>query len=333
MRRREVIGLLGTVGWWSFAAHAQQPSKMKRVALVHPSAKPDDMRIGGDPNSAIFFEEIKRLGYVEGTNLILNRYSAEGRLDRWPEIVRDVLATRPDVICVIGSMLKFFQSETHTIPIVAWVADPVAAGYISSLARPGGNITGYSGDGGPEYGAKRLQLFAEAVGKLSNVRVLALAISWQISPYVKPALEAAAKMNISYKLEPLQTPIDEAEYRRVFDKMQRDHVDGVVISTDPENYTNRVLLGRLARQYRLPAICGVPDTVEAGALMCYALDLKAGLRTLAAQIVEILNGGKPAEIPFVQGTSFEIVINLKAAKELGLELPAGLVARADRVIE
>jgi putative ABC transport system substrate-binding protein len=231
-------------------------------------------------------------------------------------------------------MVKLLLSETRTIPIVAWIADPIGAGYMSSLARPGGNMTGYSGDGGAEFGAKRLELFAEAVGKLSNVRLLALEISWQISPYIKPALEAAEKMNISFKLEPMQTPIvDEAEYRREFDRMQREHVDGVVIGNDPENFTNRVLLGQLAQQYRLPAICGYTDTVEAGALMSYAQDLKAGDRRIAAQIVEILNGGNPAEMPFVQGSTFELVINLKAAKELGLELPAGLVARADRVIE
>jgi putative tryptophan/tyrosine transport system substrate-binding protein len=140
-------------------------------------------------------------------------------------------------------------------------------------------------------------------------------------------------MNIALRLEPLQSPINEAEYRRAFDTMQRDHVDGVMLSSEPESYTYRQLLGQLAKQYRRPAICWFSDSVEAGALMSYAFDLKAAARRLAAQIVEILNGGHPAEMPYFLETRWELVMNLKAAKELGLEIPAGLVARAGAVIE
>lgn len=127
--------------------------------------------------------------------------------------------------------------------------------------------------------------------------------------------------------------MNEAEYRRVFDEMQRDHVDGIMISGEPENYTHRVLLGQLTWQYHIPAICYYADTVEAGALMSYGFDLTRGARRLAAQIVDILNGGKPAQMPFFQETYFSLVINLKTARELGLEIPASLLARAERVIE
>ena len=276
---------------------------------------------------------MKRLGYVEGVNLIVDRYSAEGRFDRFPEIASDVVATRPDVIYAVSTrMTRALQSQTRTIPIVAWTDDPVAAGIVSSLAHPGGNITGVSVDAGLELGAKHLQLLSEAVGKLSNVRVLATPPSWQ-EVWARTYREAAEKMNISLRLEPLRTPIDEAEYRRAFDAMQRDHVDGVVISNEPEHYINGRLLGRLAQEYRVPAFCWYSSSVEAGALMAYAFDQKAGARRIAAQIVEILNGGKPAEMPYFQESHWELVINLKAAKELGLEIPAGLVAQADRVIE
>jgi putative ABC transport system substrate-binding protein len=115
--------------------------------------------------------------------------------------------------------------------------------------------------------------------------------------------------------------------------MQRDHVDGVMLSSSSESYAYREVIGRLAQQYRLPSMCFCTDSVEAGALMCYANDLKAGARRIAAQVVQILNGGNPAEMPFIQETHWELVINLKAAKELGLEIPPGLVARADRLIE
>jgi putative tryptophan/tyrosine transport system substrate-binding protein len=333
MKRREF--LVATVMFATAMRHAtaQQPAKMKRVAMVHPATKPDEMRIGGDPNYAIIFEELQRLGYVEGVNLIVERYSAEGRFDRFPEIAHEIVGTRPDVIFALSTPLTVaLQTETRTIPIVAYTSDPVAAGIVSSLARPGGNVTGVSLDAGTEFGGKRLQLLADAVGKLSNVCVLAPPISWQL-PIAKSTREAAQKLNIPLRLQPLQPPINETEYKRAFDAMQGDRVDGLIISSDVENYTHRVLLGRLTRQYRLPSLCQYRDSVEAGALMCYAHDIKRGERRIAAQIVEILNGGSPAEMPYFRETHFELVINLKAAKELGLEIPAGLVASADEVIE
>jgi putative ABC transport system substrate-binding protein len=279
---------------------------------------------------------LKRLGRVEGINLIVDRYSAEGRYDRFAEIAHEIVGTRPDVIFATEDTLVLaLKSETRTIPIVGWTGDPVAVGIVSSLARPGGNVTGVSVDAGLQIQSKRLQLLAEAVGKLTNVRSLAAEppLIWEQLPVAKALKAAAQKMNIPLQQEPLQTPIDEAEYRRAFNAMQRDHVDGVLISSSAVNYTNRALVGRLAQEYRLPAICWYGDSVEAGALMSYAFDLKAGARRIAAQIVEILNGSDPAEMPYFLETHFELVINLKAAKELGLEIPAGFVARADRVIE
>jgi putative tryptophan/tyrosine transport system substrate-binding protein len=203
---------------------------------------------------------------------------------------------------------------------------------VSNVARPGGNITGVSITVGSGGGEKRLQLFVEAVGKLSNVRALTTPASWE-APIFKGIRGAAEIMKLPFVLEPLQPPINEAEYRRAFDAMRRDRVDGVFIDGSIESYAHRYLLGRLAQQYRLPASCNYPDTVEAGALMAYAFDIKASARRLSAQIVEILNGANPAEMPYFLQTRWELVINLKAAKELGLEIPAGLIARADAVIE
>ena len=334
MRRRDF--LVSTAMFATATRHAlaqQSSAKIKRVAMVNPATKPADMRIGGDPIYTAVFQEMKRLGYVEGRNLIVDRYSAEGRFDRLSEIAQDVVATQPDVI-MSGStrMTLALQSETRTIPVVAWMTDPVADGVASSLARPGSNVTGVSVDAGVEMGTKPIQLLLEAVGNLSNVRLLATPATWE-NAVTKTMREAAAKMNISFRLQPLQIPIDEAEYRRAFDAMQRDHVDGVVISNEPEQYINGRLLGRLAQEYRVPAFCWYSSSVEAGALMSYSVDLKAEAPRVAAQIVEILNGGKPAEMPFFQETHWDLVINLKAAKELGLKVPAELVAQADSVIE
>jgi putative tryptophan/tyrosine transport system substrate-binding protein len=331
MRRREFMTLIGGAVALPTIARAQQPAKMKRVAMIHPATKPEDMRIGGDPNFSIIFEEIKRLGYVEGVNLIVDRYSAEGRFDRFPEIAREVVATRPGVIFALSDPLSLaLKSETRTIPIVAWTGDPINAGLVSNLARPGGNITGVSVDAGVGIGGKLLELLAKAVGKLSNARELTTPTNWE---RYKSFREAAERLKIPLQLEPLRAPVNEASYRRIFETMQQDHVDGVVILADPENYTHRHLLGRLAQECRLPAISLYTDTTKAGALMSYAFDLKAADRRIAAQIVEILNGGKPAEMPYFLETHWELAINIKATKELGLQLPAELIAGADAVIE
>jgi putative tryptophan/tyrosine transport system substrate-binding protein len=334
MNRRTFITLIGGAAASPLVARAQQPAKMKRLAMANPAIKTDDMRIGGDPGLTIFFEELKRLGYVEGLNLKVERYSGEGHLDRLPEIAREVVATRPDVIAAVSNILTLaLKSETRTIPIVAWTSDPVVNGIIpGSLARPGGNITGLSIAAGPEFAVKRLQSLVEAVGKLTNARALATPAAWA-APSYKPLKDAAERMNIPLPLEPLQSPVNEAEYTRAFKAMQLNHVDGVLIDPSPEAYTHSQLLGRLAQQYRLPTITYSTETTEAGALMSYAFDWRAGSRRLAALVVEVLNGGNPAEIPYFQETHWELVINLKAAKELGLEIPAGLVAQADRVIE
>jgi putative ABC transport system substrate-binding protein len=333
MKRRTFIALIGGATALPLVSRAQQPGKMKRLAIVHPTTKAEELSIGGDPDYTIILEEIKRLGYVEGANLSVYRYSAEGRPDRFPEIAHQIVATRPDVIFALAdSVVLALQAETRTIPIVAWTGDPVVSGIVSNIARPGGNVTGVSIIVGADFWGKTLQLFVDAVGKKpSNARALDT-IQSEAPPF-KAFIETAERMKIPMQREPLQTPVNEAEYRRAFEAMQRDHVDGVWIGPALENYNHRHLLGRLAQQYHLPAIASYTETVESGALMSYAWDHKAADRRLAAQIVEIFNGGKPAEMPYFQETHWELVINLKAAKELGLEIPAGLVASADRVIE
>src|SRR6516162_753239 len=201
MRRRAVIACLGAAVLWPIAARAQQPAKMKRLAIIDPAVTAVDVSIRGNPGYAIFFEEMERLGYVEGGNLIVERYCPEGRLDRLPEIVHEVVATRPDVIFSVTNYLTLaLKSETRTIPIVAWAGDPIAAGIVSSLARPGGNVTGVSIDAGAEIGGKLIELLARAVGKLSNICMLH-PVANRGAPSVKEIRAAAEKMNIPFRLE------------------------------------------------------------------------------------------------------------------------------------
>jgi putative tryptophan/tyrosine transport system substrate-binding protein len=333
MKRRTFVVASAAALTMPGVVRSQQRVGMRRLAVVHPTDKPAAMTIAGDSNWVFFFRELNRLGYAEAVNIIIDRYSGEGRYDYFPELAHEIVATRPDVIfAVSNNLVKALRAETQTVPIVGWMGSPVALGLVSSLARPGGNITGITVDASLETAAKHLELLAEAVGGLSNAGVLGLPTGWD-GPVGRQLRDAADKRKVRLQPQLLRPPVDEAEYRRAFDAMRQDHVDGVLISTEAENYTHRALLGQLAREYRLPAICWFSDSVDAGALMSYAHDLKAGFRHLAAQIVEILHGGKVAEMPVVQEVHWELVINLAAAKELGLEIPAGLVARSDRVIE
>jgi putative ABC transport system substrate-binding protein len=217
MKRRTFITLIGGAAASPLVGRAQQPAKMKRIAIIHPTTKAEELSIGGDADYTIILEEIKRLGYVEGVNLTVDRSSAEGRPERFPEIAHQIVATRPDVVFALADPLVLgLRSETRTIPILAWTGDPVLSGIVSNIARPGGNVTGVSIVVGADFGGKVLQLIVDAVGKPSNARSLTIPAEWE-APENKPFRETAERMKFPLQLEPLQTPVDEAEYRRAFD--------------------------------------------------------------------------------------------------------------------
>jgi len=330
MQRREFIAGLGATAL-PLGARAQQPAPTKRIAVVAPAGKVADMKDG--PIVKVFDEELNRLGYVEGKNLIIDRYSAEGHPERYGDLAREVVSTNPDVIYAAGAPLtREFKKATSTIPIVASTGDPVRLGIISSLAHPGGNITGISFDAGVEVWGKRLELLAEAVPKLVNVVFVSTKGGWD-GAGGKATQEAAQKLGISLVLAPLVSPFSEAEYKRVFNSIQRDQFHGIMISSEFEHYPYRFLIVQLVQELRLPAIYVLREQVEAGGLMSYSVDTKDIVRRNAMQIVEILHGANPGDMPYFQPTKFELVINLKTAKELGLEIPAGLVAGAAAVIE
>ena len=333
MRRREFIRLVGGVAAWPFAARAQQPAKMKRIAIVSPATKVDDMNITGIRVYRAFFEELRRLGYVEGQNLIVERYSGEGRTERFDSLTREVVSTSPDLIFPVATVLtQKFKLATSTIPIVAMTGDPVASGLVNSMARPGGNITGATVDAGPALHGKRVEFLVEASPRSSNARFLGSQSSWD-NPGGSAVREAAKQAGISMALALLDSDINEAAYQHQFNAMEQDRVDALVVADQPENFTYRRLLVELAAKYRIPAIYPFREHAELGGLMSYSADLSDIFRRIANQIAEVLKGVGPAEIPVYQPTKFPLIINLKTAKALGLEIPASLLARADEVIE
>jgi putative ABC transport system substrate-binding protein len=331
MKRRDFLFITAMLAPVVRHASARQPATKKRLAVIF-FGKVENMRIGGDPNETIFFEELQRHGYVEGRNLIIDRWEYQpGRLE---EIAREVVGTKPDVIACFGSpMTVRLKAATTTIPIVAITGDPIRFGLISDLAHPGGNVTGVSVDAGVEVWAKRLELLSSAVPKLVNVVFVSSEGGWT-GAGGQAVRDAAQKLGISLVRGTVSSPYGEAEFRSAFSSLQRDQLDGLIFSDEGQvHLPQRSLLVQLIRQMRLPAIYPYRDFVEIGGLMAYASDVKANLQRQAAQIVEILRGANPGDIPYSQAVRFELVVNLKTAKELGIEMPAGLVAGAAAVIK
>ena len=313
-------------------ARGQQPAPKKRIGVALASTKVEDVK--RDPIARQFDEELRRAGLVEGENVIVDRYSAEGRSDRYESIAREVVASNPDLIWTGGTPMTLrLKAVTNTIPIVTMTGDPVRFGIVSNLARPGGNITGVSVDAGVEVWGKRLELLSQAVPGLKRVAFVSTQGGWT-GPGGRATHDAAPKLGISLTSVLLNNPYNEAEYRRVLGSVQREQFDAVMMSDENEHLPHRALTAQLVQQNRLPAMYNLRDQTEAGGLMSYSWDIKAAIRRNAEQMAEILlRGGKPADMPYFRATTFELVINLKSAKELGLEVPAELVAGAAAVIE
>jgi putative ABC transport system substrate-binding protein len=333
MRRRDFITLFGgTAATWPLAARAQQPAKMKRIAYVNSSGKVSAISVSGRPQYRAFFEELSRLGYVEGQNLGVERYSGEGRPERYAELARDVVNTHPDLILAVAARLSLdFKMATTTIPIVSIINDPIAMGLVASMARPGGNITGVTISGGLELIGKRMGLLVEAMPKLSTVSYLVSRPYWE-DPRGAAAREGAKQAGISLKAV-LLGAFNEAEYQRVFRSMEQDRADALMVSDEAEHAPNTATIVELAAKGRIPTVYPFREFVEAGGLMAYSIDQAEIYRRLANLIDKILRGANPGDIPFYQPTKFELSVNLKTAKALGFEMPAMLLGRADEVIE
>ena len=336
MRRREFITLLGgAAAAWPLAARAQQVGKVNRIAVVHPSFPIADL---SEMGSIVFFRalfiELRRLGYVESRNLVVERYSAEGRTERYAEIARDVVKSRPDLIFVATvALVRHFKAATTTIPIVALTNDPIAFGLIASIARPGGNITGVSVDAGlEELWSKRLQVLKELVPRMSKVALLGPRGWWDtVIGQEMPRL--AQQIGVSIFGAAIGSPAQATEYRQAFAEISQGRADGLLVDGSTDNLANRRLIVELCERASLPAIYPYREYAEIGGLMTYAVDLMSQGRRAAAQIDEILRGANPGEIPFSLVTKYAFIINLKTAKALGLTVPPTLLAAADEVIE
>ena len=297
MRRRDFITLFGgAAATWPLSARAQQSATMKRIAFVSPSRKVSEMSLSGPPHYRAFFEELSRLGYVEGQNLGVARYSGGGQPERYAELVRDVVKTHPDLIVALAASLSLdFKTATTTIPVVAIVNEPTVLGLVPSIARPGGNITGVTISAGLELIGKRIGLLVEAMPKLSTAGYLVSRSSWD-DQRGAAAREAAKRAGVALSPAMLGA-FSEAEYERVFKSMEQDRADALLVSEESEHLTNRATIVELAAKGRIPTIYSYREFVEVGGLMAYSIDLADMYRRLANLIDKILRGANPADIP------------------------------------
>jgi putative ABC transport system substrate-binding protein len=325
MRRREFITLLGgaAVGW-PLAASAQTQPKIPRVGLVFGSTATTNKH-----NIEAFRQGLRELGYVEGQTILLEIRWAEGRVERMPELVAELVGLKVDVLVASTFPAALAaKNATQTIPIVMMVPDPVGLGLVSSLSRPGGNVTGLSYLT-EEIIAKSLQLLKELVPGLARVGVLRNPLNFL--PSLRKAQEVAAQ-RLGVALEGLEVrgPEDfEAAFATAKQRNAQALLDlgGAVTST----YTSRVTA--LAASSRLPAMYGSREFPDAGGLMSYAPSSVFLFRRAATFVDKILKGAKPADLPIEQPTKFELVVNVKVAKTLGLTVPPSLLVLADEVIE
>jgi len=339
MKRRDfTIGLL--IAAAAPSASALEGAKQHRIAIVMAGgtiARISEM--ASDPVARrfyqAFFQELRRLGDVEGQNLTIERYSGEGRPAGHADLAREVVRRNPEVIVAsTGPVALAVRAATATIPIVFEAVDAVGIGLVTNLAHPGGNMTGVSLFD-TELIAKRLQILKEVVPSASRIAILNMRRQWEgaYGQAFQPAYqEASGRLHIELVPASLEesTP---SEYQRVFAAIAKDPPDAILVTDIGDLIPYRQLIVELVEKSRLPAMYGLRDYVEAGGLMAYEADFAETGRRMADDVHEILNGANPGDIPIYQASKFALVINLKAAKTLGLTMPPALLARADEVIE
>ena len=329
-----ILGLLLAAHLAPLAVEAQQVGKVYRVGLI-ASTSPVSEMAGPEPvhpSIRAVVQGLRALGYVEGQNLILERRSAEGRFERFGDIVAELVRLKADVIVTVGDLMpRAARAVTTTVPIVmATSDDPVGEGLVQSLARPGGNITGLTLAVGPEIEAKRLELLREMLPGVSRVAYLGSKEDkdWQRPPG-KSLLTAAQALGVTLVLAE-HTP---HQFTEAFTLISRARVEALLISPSPATFADRALIVDFATRARLPSMFAFRQPVELGGLMSYGVNVADNFRRAAGYVDKILKGAKPADLPVEQPTKFELVINLKTAKALGLTIPQSLLVRADEIIQ
>jgi putative ABC transport system substrate-binding protein len=317
-----VVALLLALG---YSAQAQQPKKVPRVGYLTVASLASNVA-----RVEAFRQGLRELGYVEGKNIAIEWRSAEGKFERQSELAAELVRLKVDVIVSSGpTMTRAAKEATATIPIImAQDTDPVENGFVASLARPGGNITGLSVLS-PELSGKQLELLKEIVSKLSRVAVIGNSNEPANSKTFKEIELAAGAFKVQVQSLDVR---DSKDIETAFRAATKAHADALIVLASAIVTDHRTAIAKLALKSRLPAIYGSSIWVDDGGLMSYGTSLIDLSRRAATYVDKILKGAKPADLPVEQPTKFEFIINLKAAKQIGLTIPPNVLARADRVI-
>jgi putative ABC transport system substrate-binding protein len=324
MRRKIILWLLlGLLPATVSLANAQQPKKVPRIGFLAAGiAKSSD-------REQAFRQGLRELGYIEGQNIVIESRGAEGKRDRIPELVAELVRPDPDVIVTAGWGARAAVQLTKTIPIVALgTGDIVAGGLVESLARPGGNVTGLSAFA-PELTGKRLELLKETFPRISRVAYLFDVADPSSEISLKELQSTAGSLHVTLQRHGVREP---KEFAQAFSDMVRHPSEALLTSTGGLNNINRKRILDLAATSRMPAMYPVSAFVEDGGLMSYGISLPAMYRRAAWYVDKILKGTKPADLPVEQPTKFELVINLKTARALDLVIPPAVLMEADKVI-
>jgi putative tryptophan/tyrosine transport system substrate-binding protein len=318
---RLALSLVGTVLFaLSFPSEAQQPKKVGILTLT-----------SDDPMVVMLRQGLRELGYVEGQNIVIEHRFAEGKVDRLPDLAAELVHMNVDVIVARATpVVQAAKNATSTIPVVIHSADPVGSGFVASLARPGGNITGLSSMA-PELAGKRLELLREILPKLSRVAFLAHGSDPAHRQFIKEAQETAERFGMKFQPVVIRGP---QEFEDAFSAMARERAGALVVQplfTAVLGQGGRI--ADLATRNRLLSISDPRRFAEGGGLISYGPDFDGLYRRAATYVDRILKGTKPADLPVQQPTKFELVINLKTAKRIGLTIPESMVYRADKVIK
>jgi putative tryptophan/tyrosine transport system substrate-binding protein len=326
VKRRELITLLGGAVAWPLAARAQQSGKIPRVGFMGNSTAALEANLVGP-----FRDGLRELGYQEGHNIVIEYRWAEGQYERFPALIAELLAVPVDVIVTAGTPATLaVKKATSMVPLVMIaVGDPVGTGIVPSLARPGGNITGLSSIA-PDLEGKRLELLREVIPKLSHVALFLNPLNPFHAVSMRQALAAAQALGI--KLQSLEVRTS-GELDGAFAAIVREGPDALLILADRVFLHNRKRMMDFATEQRLPSVNAYREIVEAGGLMSYGPSYEHMHRRAADYVDKILKGAKPGDLPVEQPTKFTLVVNLKSARALGIDVPSMLLARADEVIE
>ena len=325
MKRREFITLLGGAAAWSFPARAQTPPKPARLGYIWIGSK-------GSEHSTLdgIRQGLHELGYAEGRDFILEERYADSQPERLPAIVAELLRLKVDLLLSPGNpVTRAAMQATSTIPIIATTPDLLESGFVASLARPGGNVTGISLTAGATLSEKWLELLKETFPNVTKVAVLSNLTSAS-SAYLDRMRTVASVLGVQPQYFAAQDP---AELDRALSEITVMMPDGLVVESDATLVSNRAKIIAFAAQHRLPTIYGNLDYIPDGGLMAYYTSIVDAWRRLASYVDKVLKGAKPSDLPVQQAIKFELLVNLKTAQALGLTIPPMILIRADEVIE